>query len=426
MRIVRHSMIDSYFKSLRERRKNVDLKQRVKDILDDVYNHGDEALFNYTEKFDGVRLDDLEVTKEEIKKALERIDKKLYKSLVRARDNIERYHKMQLRATQYLEVEGGRLGELIRPLKKVGIYVPGGKASYPSTVLMNGVPAKLAGVKEVIMVTPPCKDGSIKDSVLVAAYLAGVDRIFKIGGAQAIGALAYGTDAVSKVNKIVGPGNAYVATAKSLVSDIVGIDMIAGPSEIMILADESANPAFVAADMISQAEHDEKAASIAVLKESLVSDVIDSLNEQLSRSPRSEIINASLDNESAIIIVETEEEMIDVANRFAPEHLEIMTENSDILVDRIENAGAIFVGAYSPEPLGDYLAGPNHTLPTSGTAAFSSPLGIDDFIKKTSYISYTREGLEKVKKDIVNIATDEGLYGHAEAIKIRFGEDNEN
>ncbi len=422
MKIVR-SDIDIYLKDLKTRRIDLDLNQQVLNILESVQMKGDDALLSYTEAFDGVKLSTLEVDKDEIDKAFERIDSSLLSSLKVAQKNIEKYHEMQRRSSQYLEVPGGLLGEIIRPLDKVGIYVPGGKAAYPSTVLMNAVPAKLAGVEEIIMVTPPMKDGNIRDSVLVAAKLAGVDKIYSIGGAQAIAALTYGTETIRPVNKIVGPGNAYVATAKKMVSGIVGIDMIAGPSEILILADNTSNPKFIAADMISQAEHDEKAASITVIKgEELIEEIVYELKLQMESSPRKNIVKESLENESAIIVVNTYDEMIDISNKIAPEHLEILTENSEELISSIRNAGAVFVGEYSPEPLGDYIAGPNHTLPTSGTAMFSSPLGIDDFIKKMSLIHYTKEGLETVKDDIVNIADDEGLYGHSNAIKIRFGE----
>ncbi|MCH4888516.1 histidinol dehydrogenase [Acidaminobacter sp. JC074] len=421
MRVIK-SDIENYLSDLKSRRVDLDLNQQVLSILNTVKKEGDQSLYDFTERFDGVKLDALEVSNQAILDAFDRIDPPLLRSLKVARDNIQAYHKIQLRASQYLEIPGGRLGEIIRPLERVGIYVPGGKAAYPSTVLMNALPAKLAGVDQVVMVTPPMKDGKVKDSVLVAAKLAGVDKIYAIGGAQAVAALTYGTESIEPVNKIVGPGNAYVATAKGMVSGIVGIDMIAGPSEILIMADQTSNPKYIAADMISQAEHDEKAAAITIIKgDERVDEILKELDSQMNQSPRKEIIKESLNNESAILIVDSYEEMIDLANKIAPEHLEILTENSEKMLGGIKNAGAVFVGAYSPEPLGDYIAGPNHTLPTSGTAMFSSPLGIDDFIKKMSLIHYTKEGLENVKDDIVNIADDEGLFGHSNAIKIRFG-----
>lgn len=427
MKIIKGEGINTYIKSLKDRQDdNLELKEVVQNIIDTVKNGGDQSLFDYTRKFDKVSLESLEVTPEEIEFAKESIDQELLNSLKAAYDNIKSFHNIQQRSSQYIDVPGGRLGELIKPLNRVGIYVPGGKAAYPSTVLMNAIPAKLAGVKEVIMVTPPMKDGSVKSSVLAAADLAGVDRIFKVGGAQAIAALTYSTKSIPSVNKIVGPGNAYVATAKGLLSDKVGIDMIAGPSEILILADQYSNPKFIAADMIGQAEHDEKAASMVITTcENMAIRIEEELNEQLKTSDRLTIVKPSLRDQGAILIAGDESQMIALANEIAPEHLEIQTENAEYLVSYIENAGAIFIGNYSPEALGDYFAGPNHTLPTSGTAKFASPLGIDDFIKKTSYIHYTKEGLRDVKDKIITIATDEGLTGHANSIKVRFGGDDD-
>lgn len=427
MKIIKGEGINTYIKNLKDRQDdNLELKEVVQSIIDTVKRDGDQSLFDYTKKFDKVSLESLEVTPEEIKFAKETIDPELLNSLKAAYDNIKSFHNIQQRSSKYIDVPGGRLGEIIKPLNRVGIYVPGGKAAYPSTVLMNAIPARLAGVKEVIMVTPPMKDGSVKASVLVAADLAGVDRIFKVGGAQAIAALTYSTKSIPSVNKIVGPGNAYVATAKGLLSDKVGIDMIAGPSEILILADQYSNPKFIAADMIGQAEHDEKAASMVITTcEIMAIKIEEELNEQLKTSDRLSIVKPSLRDQGAILIAGDESQMVALANEIAPEHLEIQTENAEYLVNDIENAGAIFIGNYSPEALGDYYAGPNHTLPTSGTAKFASPLGIDDFIKKTSYIHYTKEGLRDVKDKIITIATDEGLTGHANSIKVRFGGDDD-
>ena len=427
MKIIKGEGINTYIKNLKDRQDdNFELKEVVQSIIDTVKTGGDQSLFDYTKKFDKVSLESLEVTPEEIKFAKETIDPELLNSLKAAYDNIKSFHNIQQRSSKYIDVPGGRLGEIIKPLNRVGIYVPGGKAAYPSTVLMNAIPARLAGVKEVIMVTPPMKDGSVKASVLVAADLAGVDRIFKVGGAQAIAALTYSTKSIPSVNKIVGPGNAYVATAKGLLSDKVGIDMIAGPSEILILADQYSNPKFIAADMIGQAEHDEKAASMVITTcEIMAIKIEEELNEQLKTSDRLSIVKPSLRDQGAILIAGDESQMVALANEIAPEHLEIQTENAEYLVNDIENAGAIFIGNYSPEALGDYYAGPNHTLPTSGTAKFASPLGIDDFIKKTSYIHYTKEGLRDVKDKIITIATDEGLTGHANSIKVRFGGDDD-
>ncbi|MBI9012248.1 MAG: histidinol dehydrogenase [Clostridiales bacterium] len=427
MKIIKGEGINTYIRSLKDRQDdNCELKEIVQKIIDTVKIGGDLSLFDYTKEFDKVSLESLEVTPDEMKYAKETIDLKLLNSLKAAYDNIKSFHNIQQRSSKYIDVPGGRLGEIIKPLNRVGIYVPGGKAAYPSTVLMNAIPARLAGVKEIIMVTPPMKDGSVKPSVLVAADLAGVDRIFKVGGAQAVAALTYSTESIPSVNKIVGPGNAYVATAKGLLSDKVGIDMIAGPSEILILADQYSNPKFIAADMIGQAEHDEKAASMVITTcEVMAKKIEEELNEQLKTSDRLTIVKSSLRDQGAILIVSDDSQMVSLANEIAPEHLEIQTKNAEYLVNDIENAGAIFIGNYSPEALGDYFAGPNHTLPTSGTAKFASPLGIDDFIKKTSYIHYTKEGLRDVKDKIITIATDEGLTGHANSIKVRFGGDDD-
>lgn len=394
----------------------------VDKVLYDVKNRKDEALREYTLKFDNVKIKDFLVSKDEIDSAFENIDKNLKQDLIKAKENIDKYHIKQLKESYTLN--DGKdivLGQIVRPIEKVGIYVPGGSASYPSTVLMNAIPAKIAGVEELVMITPPNKEGKIKDSILVAASIAGVDKIYKLGGAQGIGALTYGTESVSKVYKIVGPGNIYVAMAKKRVSGYVGIDMIAGPSEILIIADEFANPKFIAADLISQAEHDEMAASILVTDcKKLAEDVVKELQIQIEQLERKEIIKKSLENYGAIIITSSLSKSIEIANEIAPEHLELLIQNPFDIYKEIKNAGAIFLGAYCPEPVGDYFAGPNHTLPTSSTSKFSSPLSVDDFQKKTSLLYYSKEALMNAKESIVRIANDEGLTGHANSIKVRF------
>lgn len=394
----------------------------VDEILMDVRKRKDGAVREYTLRFDKVDIQDLLVSKEEIESAFENIDENLKNDLLKAKLNIEKYHKKQIKRSYTLnEGEDIILGQIINPIDKVGIYVPGGSASYPSTVLMNAVPAKIAGVNEIIMITPPNKEGKIKDSILVAASIAGVDKIYKVGGAQGIGALTYGTESIPKVSKIVGPGNLYVAMAKKKVSGYVGIDMIAGPSEILIIADEYANPKYIAADLISQAEHDEMAASILVTdSERLARHVAQELKVQVDRLERKEIIEKSLKDYGAIIITNCINKSIDIANEVAPEHLEILTRDPFDIYKKIKNAGAIFLGEFSPEPVGDYFAGPNHTLPTSSTSKFSSPLGVDEFLKKTSLIYYSKEALSKAKDSIIRIANDEGLTAHANSIKVRF------
>ena len=394
----------------------------VDKILRDVKVNKDAALKKYSLEFDKVELENLEVTEEEIKTAFKTIDKELFETIKRAKENIEKYHEKQKSNGYQFKTEEKDiiLGQLVNPIEKVGIYVPGGKASYPSTVLMNAIPAKIAGVNELVMITPPLKEGKIKDSILVAAAIAGVDPIFKVGGAQGIAALAYGTETIPKVYKITGPGNIYVAAAKKRVSDIVGIDMVAGPSEILIIADKAANPSYVAADLISQAEHDEMAASILITDCPLLADkVIRELKLQVKNLKRSEIVKKSLKNYGAIIIAANIDEAIDLANEIAPEHLELLTENPFDLYKKIKNAGAIFLGEYTPEPVGDYFAGPNHTLPTGSTAKFSSALSVDDFIKKTSLIYYSKEALLESADHIVRFAENEGLSGHGNAIRIR-------
>lgn len=399
-----------------------DVNETVENILKDVKKRGDKALFEYTRKFDKVDLKTLEVSEEEIQKAFDTIDKELLEVIKYSHDNIKLFHERQVRNNFIVKKENGvSLGQIINPIEKVGLYVPGGTAAYPSTVLMNAVPAKIAGCKEIIMVTPPTSDGTILPSLLVAAKIAGVDRIFKVGGAQSIAALSYGTESIPKVYKIVGPGNIYVAMAKKMVYGEVSIDMIAGPSEVLIIADDSANPVHVAADLLSQAEHDKLAASILVTNsKELAKNVAEQLEIQLKELEREEIARTSIENQGRIIITKTIDEAIKISNEIAPEHLELAVSNPFELLTRVKNAGSIFMGHNTPEPLGDYLAGPNHTLPTSGTAKFSSPLSVDDFIKKSSFIYYSKEGLEEVKDKVIKFAESEGLTAHACSVSKRF------
>ena len=401
-----------------------EFESRVNDIIQNVREKRDEAVFEYTLKFDGATIDqdNIRVTEEEIKEAYEQVDPKLLDVIRKALVNIRDYHTKQKQYSWFDSDESGIiLGQKVTPLKTVGVYVPGGKAVYPSSVLMNVIPAKVAGVSNIIMTTPCGKDGKVYPSTLVAAKEAGVDAIYKVGGAQAIAALAFGTESIPKVDKIVGPGNIYVALAKKAVFGYVSIDSIAGPSEIMVLADETANPRFVAADLLSQAEHDEMASAILVTtSETLAEQVsveVDKFVEVLSRK---EIIQKSLDNYGYILVADTMQDAIDTVNEIASEHLELVTKNPFETMTKIRNAGAIFIGEYSSEPLGDYFAGPNHVLPTNGTAKFFSPLSVDDFIKKSSIISYSREALKPVYKDIVQFAECEKLTAHANSIRVRF------
>jgi histidinol dehydrogenase len=424
VKIIRNDGISDFIEDLQKRNAQDynDVYETVDKILEDVRINKDDAIKKYTLEFDKVNIENLEVTREEIEEAFKTIDPELLETIKKAKENIKIYHMKQKRNGYQYKTEGKDIliGQLINPIEKAGIYVPGGKAAYPSTVLMNAIPAKIAGVEEIIMITPPQKDGKIKDSILVAASLSGVDRIFKVGGAQGIAALAYGTSSIPKVYKITGPGNIFVAAAKRRVSGFVGIDMIAGPSEILIVADDKANPAYIAADMISQAEHDEMAASVLITYSlSLAEKVSKELDRQIKELERNEIIEKSINNHGAILIADSMKECIDLANEIAPEHLELLTSNCFELYKSIKNAGAIFLGEYTPEPVGDYFAGPNHTLPTSSTSKFSSALSVDDFIKKTSLIYYSREALKENKDDIVRFAENEGLTGHANAVKIR-------
>ena len=401
-----------------------EFESRVNDIIQNVREKRDEAIFEYTLKFDGATIDqdNIRVTEKEIKEAYEQVDPKLLDVIRKALVNIHDYHTKQKQYSWFDSDESGIiLGQKVTPLKTVGVYVPGGKAVYPSSVLMNVIPAKVAGVSNIIMTTPCGKDGKVYPSTLVAAKEAGVDAIYKVGGAQAIAALAFGTESIPKVDKIVGPGNIYVALAKKAVFGYVSIDSIAGPSEIMVLADETANPRFVAADLLSQAEHDEMASAILVTtSETLAEQVSVEVDKFVATLSRKEIIRKSLDNYGYILVADTMQDAIDTVNEIASEHLELVTKNPFETMTKIRNAGAIFIGEYSSEPLGDYFAGPNHVLPTNGTAKFFSPLSVDDFIKKSSIISYSREALEPVYKDIVQFAECEKLTAHANSIRVRF------
>lgn len=396
----------------------------VNDIINNVRNNKNKALFEYTEKFDGYKLteDNILVTRQEIDEAYKQLDKELIEVLKEAAENIRNFHVKQLRNSWFDAKEDGTiLGMKITAIDRAGVYVPGGKAAYPSSVLMNVIPAKVAGVRDIIMTTPPGKTGVINPGTLVAADIAGVDRIYKAGGAQAIAAMAFGTESIPKVDKITGPGNIFVALAKKAVYGHVSIDSIAGPSEVMVLADETANAHYVAADLLSQAEHDELASAILVTtSEKLADDVNKEIDGYLQKLERAEIIRKSLDNYGYILLADDLKDGIDAVNEIASEHLEILTANPFDTMTRIRNAGAIFLGEYSSEPLGDYFAGPNHILPTNGTAKFFSPVNVDDFIKKTSIISYSKEALEKVHKQIELFARSEGLTAHENSIKVRF------
>ena len=401
-------------------------EQAVAEILNNVKIEKDKALFAYTEQFDHAHIDasNVRVTMEEIQAAYEEVGEELLRVIRGSLESIKSYHEKQRQFSWFdSKPDGTILGQKVTALQRVGVYVPGGKAAYPSSVLMNIVPARVAGVDEIIMITPPGADGRVNANTLVAACEAGATAIYKVGGAQAIGALAYGTESIPKVDKIVGPGNIYVALAKKAVYGHVSIDAIAGPSEIMVVADETANPRYVAADLLSQAEHDEMASAILVTtSEKLAREVSDQIDGFLKELSRADIIQKSLDNYGYILIADTMDEVIDTANEIASEHLEIMTKNPYDTMTRIRNAGAIFIGEYASEPLGDYYAGPNHVLPTNGTAKFFSPLSVDDFIKKSSIIGYSREALERVHKDIEAFAEAEHLTAHANSIKVRFEE----
>ena len=396
----------------------------VTGILSDVKQNGDEALFRYAEKFDRVKLTSLEVTKEEMEAAISAVEPDFLAVLEEAADNIRSFHRQQVRSSFILnEKSGVVMGQKIMAIENVGIYVPGGTAAYPSTVLMDSIPAKLAGCKQIVMVTPPGKDGTIPPAILAAAKIAGVDRIFKMGGAQAVAALAFGTESVPKVDKIVGPGNAYVAEAKRQVFGMVSIDMIAGPSEILVIADGTCDAKIIAADLLSQAEHDKMASAVLVTDSIPLAEAVQQeLERQISTLPRQEIARASIDHNGKIIVTDTIERAIAISNALAPEHLEVCVDNPFDYLDSITHAGSIFLGKYCPEALGDYMAGPNHTLPTSGTARFSSPLSVDDFIKKSQYTYFTRDALRSVSNKVAAFAEKEGLQAHARSATVRFEE----
>ena len=398
-----------------------DVSGIVRDIIDNVKANGDKALYEYCEKFDKAKLSSLEVSTEEIDEAFAAVEPQFIEILKEAAENIRTFHKQQVRQSFILNGDGYVTGQKITPIEKVGLYVPGGTAAYPSTVLMDSIPAKIAGCKEICITTPPSADGKVNPAILAAAKIAGVDRIFKIGGAQAVAALAYGTETVPKVDKIVGPGNAFVAEAKRQVFGLVSIDMIAGPSEILVIADGKSNPKFVAADLLSQAEHDKMASAVLVTDSAELADQVSAeLERQIPLLPRAEIARISIDNNGKIIVADNLFDVIEVANEIAPEHLELSVDNPFDYLDKIKNAGSIFMGRYCPEALGDYFAGPNHTLPTSGTARFSSPLSVDDFVKKSQYTYYTKDALQKSAESVAFFAEKEGLSAHARSVTVRF------
>ncbi len=401
------------------------VRETVKQIIENVKQNGDKALREYTLKFDKADIENFEVSPEEIDEAFAAVPDKFIKVLKRARDNITDFHKRQVRNSFIIsENKGIVLGQKVIPVDRAGLYVPGGTAAYPSTVLMDSIPAKTAGVKEVVMVTPPGADGKVNPCILAAAKVAGVDKIFKVGGAQAIAALAYGTETIPKADKIVGPGNAFVAEAKKQVYGEVSIDMIAGPSEILIVADGKSNPEYVACDLLSQAEHDKMASAVLVTDSyELAEKVRDEIEKQLPLLEREEIARASIDNNGKIIVADSLEAVIDIANRIAPEHLELCVDEPFDYLDSIRHAGSVFMGRYCPEALGDYMAGPNHTLPTSGTARFSSPLSVDDFVKKTQYSYFTKEALSDLAYDVEYFAKQEGLTAHSRSAVIRLKDD---
>ena len=405
----------------------VSVEDTVREIIDDVRKNGDEALLRYCRRFDGAGLDRLEVTEEEKKEAMALVAPELVKVMERSAANIRKFHEKQVRSSFVInDRDGVVMGQKVVPLDRAGLYVPGGTAAYPSSVLMNAIPAKIAGVGEMV-ITTPSKAGRVNPVIMAAAQIAGVDRIFKVGGAQAVAALAYGTETVPKVDKIVGPGNAYVAEAKKQVFGQVAIDMIAGPSEILVLADGTCDPGFVAADLLSQAEHDKNASAVLVTdSEELAEAVAREIDEQLKSLPRREIASASIENNGKIIVTENLKDAVDVVNEIAPEHLEICVDSPFVYLGGIRHAGSVFLGKYCPEAMGDYLAGPNHTLPTGGTARFSSPLSVDDFVKKYQYTYFTREAFSEHTEDIAAFAGAEGLDAHGRSALIRIGRYREN
>lgn len=408
-----------YQEQLELSKENLNVDDAVRQILEDVKENGDKALKAYSEKFDKITLDNFEVGKELVDQAFEEIDAEVLEALKNAKANIESYHKQQLeKGFQDQPTEGIVRGQLIRSIERVGVYVPGGTAAYPSSVLMNVIPAKIAGVKEIIMITPP--QVHFEPAILVAASLAGVDKIYQVGGAQGVAALAYGTETIPSVDKITGPGNIFVATAKKLVYGIVGIDMIAGPSEIGVIADDTANPKYVAADLLSQAEHDVRARAILVTNSAALADAVEKeIEEQLKTLPREEIARASVENNGRIIISDSVEAMFELMNQVAPEHLEIAMDNAYDYLDTIENAGSVFLGHFTSEPIGDYYAGANHILPTTSTSRFSSALGVHDFVKRIQYMQYSKIAVNAASHDITTLAYAEGLQAHARAIEVR-------
>ena len=414
----------SFIETLKERSRSgaKDVSDIVSDIINNVKENGDKAVYEYTVKFDGKAPEKTEISVDEIESLIQSCDKDYISTLEKAAENIRDFHKRQVQQSWLTTKENGVImGQRVRGLERVGLYVPGGTAAYPSSVLMNAIPAKLAGCKEIVMTTPPSKDGKPNPDIIAAAKIAGVDRIFLMGGAQAVAALAYGTEQVPKVDKIVGPGNIFVATAKKLLYGVVDIDMIAGPSEILIIADETAKPDFLAADLMSQAEHDKLASSILLTNsKTLAENVKAELKVQCEKLERKDIIKESLKNYGAVIVCSDMAQAVEFANELAPEHLEVCCENPMEYVGKLDNAGSVFLGNYSPEPLGDYFAGPNHVLPTSGTARFFSPLSVDSFVKKSSFIYYTEDALKEQSDDIVRFAEVEGLTAHANSIKVRF------
>lgn len=396
----------------------------VSDIIENVKKNGDSALFEYAKRFDGAELDSLMVTSEEMLEAVESVDKSFIEILRRAADNIRAFHKKQVRSGYMIsEKNGVVMGQKVMPIEKVGLYVPGGTAAYPSTVLMDSIPAKIAGCSELVMVSPPNGEGKINPVILAAAHVAGVDKIFKVGGAQAVAALSYGTETVPRVDKIVGPGNKFVAEAKKQVFGQVSIDMIAGPSEILIIADGATNPKYAAADLLSQAEHDKMASAVMVTDcESFAEETQKEIEKQIATLERCDIARASIDNNGKIIVVDTIDEAIDISNEIAPEHLELCVDTPFDYINRIKHAGSIFMGRHCPEALGDYMAGPNHTLPTGGTARFSSPLSVDDFVKTSQYTYFTKEALAELAYDVESFAKKEGLTAHAKSAVVRLEE----
>lgn len=405
----------------RSKKANPQVESSVAEIISHVQNEGDKAVREYTIKFDGAVPEKTELSKEDMRMSAESCDEEFLSALSHAAENIRNFHERQKQQSWFeTKANGVMMGQRIRGLARVGIYVPGGTAAYPSSVLMNAIPAKIAGVGEIVMATPPAKGGKPNPAIMAAALKAGVDRVFQIGGAQAIAALAYGTETIPAVDKIVGPGNIYVATAKKQLYGTVGIDMVAGPSEILILADETANPKFLAADLMSQAEHDVLASAILLTtSESVADETVKELTRQMETLSRRKIIEKSLDNYGAIVVCSNMNQAIEFANELAPEHLEVCTENPMEYLGRIDHAGSVFLGNYAPEPLGDYYAGPNHVLPTGGTARFFSPLSVDSFVKKSSFLYYTQQALESASDEIIALAKAEGLTAHANSIEVR-------